>query len=203
MQWFNVPPNRKRGLHTNLRLTTPAKVREMLLPSMGLRAFGRWVWLKLQRQSANPHKVAAGLALGMWINFLPVPGLGGASALLFAYLLRWNMPAAFIGQLPSNPWTFPFIWAVSYAVGKAVLPVPDDAMGFSQLLANFNWSFLTTHWSDLLTTVLLPLVVGGQILGIPLALGTYWLMRRELQLFYAWRKARANRANQASQAHGG
>ena len=199
MMVLNVPTNRKRGVHTSLRATVQARVREMLLPSMGLRAFARWVMLKLQRQAANPHKVAAGLALGMWINFLPVPGLGGASALLLAWLLRWNMPAAFIGQLPSNPWTFPIIWAVSYAVGKTVLPVPDDAVGFSQLLANFNWSFLTTHLSDLLVTVLLPMAVGGQILGIPLALGTYWLVRRELQLFYAWRKARSNQAN-ANQA---
>lgn len=192
MKWLEVSPNRTRGVHTTLRTTASTQIREMITPSMGWRAFARWVWLKLQRQAANPHKVAGGFALGMWINFLPVPGLGGLSALLVAWLLRLNIPAAFIGQLPSNPWTFPIIWAACYAVGKAVLPVPDDAVGFSQLLANFNPTFFFSHLSDLAVTVLWPLVVGGQIIGIPLTLFTYWFVHREMKQFHSWRKAKQN-----------
>ena len=35
-----------------------------------------------------------------------------------AWILRGSMAAAIIGTLFGNPWTFPFIWYLSYEVGK-------------------------------------------------------------------------------------
>ena len=47
-----------------------------------------------------------------------------------AWILRGSMAAAIIGTLFGNPWTFPFIWYLSYEVGKLFITnnIDLDAM---------------------------------------------------------------------------
>ncbi len=188
LELFQVPVNRKRGVHSSRR--GPA-VREMLWPSMGWRAFARWMTLKIVRSAKDPYKVAMGGAIGMWVNFLPLPGLGAVVAILIAFSMRANVPAAIIGQLPGNPWTFPIIWWISYQVGKLVWPFAGDGIGFTELMSNFSWSFLWDNSHALLNGVLLPLVLGGQVLGVVLAFGTFVVLRREVAKFWDVRRAKA------------
>ncbi len=193
MDLLMVSPKRKRGIHTSKR-SANQNFWEMLQPSMGYRAMGRWVILKMVRQSQNPHKIAMGAALGTWINFLPIPGFGGVVALILAYLMRVSMPAAFIAQTPSNPLTFPLLWWVSYVTGMFVMPITIDGIGFHTLMQNFNWSYLMAHWWELLQGVLLTIFIGGQVIGIPLAILVYKIMYRQVDTF--WDKRRARQAKQ-------
>ncbi len=188
-----VSPKRKRGIHSSKR-DARQNMREMLQPSMGFRAMGRWFILKMVRQSQDPHKIAGGAALGTWINFLPIPGFGGVVAIIAAYFLRLSVPVAFIAQTPSNPLTFPLLWWISYVTGLFVMPIEIGGIGFHTLMQNFNWPYFMEHWWELLQGTLLTMFIGGQVLGIPLAIIVYKVMYRQVDSF--WDKRRARQAKQ-------
>lgn len=190
MEWLDVPKKRQRGVHMRHRKDWRQHLIEGLRPSMGYKATLRWVLLKLRREAADPHKVAWGAAIGMWINFIPIPGLGAASALVLAWLLRGSLMAAFIGQILGNPWTFPLIWWMNYAIGRVFIPVKEDALGFNQLMENANLDFVVSHWQQLATNVLPPLFMGGLILGTAVGGLTYALVYWEVRQFWKHRRAK-------------
>lgn len=198
MDWLQVSKARKRGVHSRRR---PAAApwyqipqnwaewgKDTLWPSMGWKALMRYFLLKVRRSAADPHHVALGMAIGMWANFLPLPGLGGLLSVTFAWLMRANMLTAFIGQLVGNAWTMPFIWWLCYKTGLIVFPINEHTVGFKMLLANANLEFMVENWRALARGVLLPLTAGGQMLGIPLAILSYWLTHWEVKRFWAHRR---------------
>lgn len=146
--------------------------------------------IRLQRSAEDPHKVALGAAIGMWINFVPLPGFGAMLALLIAWLLRGNLAAAFIVQMIGNPSTMPLIWWISYRLGKIVIPGMPEGQHLKQLMANMNPAYVMEHAQVLMHTVMLPLWVGGQILGLILGALTYWLLHWEVKRFWEARRAR-------------
>lgn len=193
-----MPKNRKRGVHARKRSGRAGEAwHEALWPSMGWKALGRYFLLKLRRSAADPHRVALGMAIGMWANFLPVPGLGSGLSIGMAWLMRANMMAAFIGQLVGNAWTMPLIWWICYKTGLIVFPLTDDSIGFRDLMAHFNTEYVLENWRALARSVLLPIAAGGQILGVPLAILSYWLTHWEVKRFWAYRR----KMNEAKRKH--
>lgn len=199
MDLLMVPATRKRGIHSSKRGPNQ-NLREMLQPSMGYRAMGRWFLLKMVRQSQDPYKIAMGAALGMWINFLPIPGFGGIVAIILAYMMRVSVPVAFIAQMPSNPITFPILWWITYVTGLFVMPITIDGINFHTLMANFNWGYFMAHWWELMQGVLLTMFIGGQILGITLAIVTYKVMYRQVDMFWDKRRAYHTRTRELEAA---
>jgi uncharacterized protein len=85
---------------------------------------GRWVryqYLKLVRINDSAEKIAGGLALGVVLGILPTFGLGIIIAIFLAAPLKLNRASAVIGTLVMNPWTAPFVWALSYLAGSLLL----------------------------------------------------------------------------------
>lgn len=194
-----VSPTRRRGVHSSKRPPGP-DMKEMLFPSMGYRALGRWFLLKMVRQSHNPHKIAMGAAIGMWVNFLPFPGFGGLLAMALAFLFRVSVPVAFIAQIPSNPFTFPILWWLTYVTGMFVMPISIDGITFHTLMQNFNWTYFNAHWWELLQGVLLTMFIGGQILGLVSGFITYKIMYRQVEIFWGRRRSHQARLRALEEA---
>jgi uncharacterized protein (DUF2062 family) len=192
MDLLAVPNTRKRGIHASKRQGLGNDLREMLAPSMGFRALGRWFILKMIRQTQDPHNVALAAGLGMWVNFLPIPGFGGVVAATLAFLFRVSVPVAFIAQIPSNPLTFPLLWWLCYVTGTAILPISVGGISFETLMQNFHWDYFLANWWDLAQSILLTITLGGQVLGLTLGFITYKVMYRQVDMF--WEKRRARQA---------
>jgi uncharacterized protein (DUF2062 family) len=190
LDWLQVSNTRKRGVHSSRRSVSWTQLEDILWPSMGWKATFRFLLLKLRRSASDPHRVALGMGIGMWANFLPVPGLGGSLSVALAWLLRANMFSAFIGQLLGNAWTMPLIWWMCYKVGLVVFPLSENSIGFKVLMENLTLEYVFDNWRVLARSVLLPIGVGGQILGIPLAIISYWLTHWEVKRFWQARRAK-------------
>ncbi len=78
----------------------------------------KYILLNLKRMKGSSHEIALGLACGIAISFTPFLGLHALLAITFSWVLRGSMAAALIGTLFGNPYTFPFIWYLSYEIGK-------------------------------------------------------------------------------------
>lgn len=118
----------------------------------------------------EPRQIALGLALGIMIGMTPFMGFHTVSALFLAAFWKWNKIAAVAGVFITNPFTAPFIYPVTYLVGNTIL-------GLSSI-SSMDKALSVETFAHLIKTsplIMVDLVVGGIIIGLPLSIATYWV----------------------------
>ena len=144
---------------------TPAAKRR----KSGLRSGARQFLVRLRTLQGDPHYIAKGMAIGVFVGITPTIPLHTVIAVALAFLLRASKPAAALGVWCSNPLTIPLLYFASYRVGIAVV-------GQEPGLA------IKTHSiTELLTLGLdatLAMMAGGVIIGILPAVAAYFVTRR-------------------------
>jgi uncharacterized protein (DUF2062 family) len=160
------------------------------------RSFGRslkYFAKRILRLRGTPHAVAAGVAVGVFIAFLPIPGIHLVIAAVLSWLVAGNVVASAFGTtVVGNPLTWPAIWAATYALGRFVLGTRAHAATphFEHMLHHMRLSQL---WHPLLE----PMLIGAVPLGLVAALLSYGLTRWGVDVFNRQRQARlARRAQQ-------
>lgn len=150
---------------------------------------GTYVVKRATRLAGTPHSIAAGVACGVAISFTPFIGLHLVGAFLLCLLVRGNYLAAAAGTLVGNPWTFPFIWFVTYKLGHDLLGSRAAQVARVQHwdLATFFAKFEAVFW---------PMVVGGVPLALIAGLATYFPLVR---MIAAYQEARQHRRAQRRQ----
>jgi len=128
----------------------------------------------------SPHRIALGLAIGLFIAWTPLLGVHLLLVIALSILLRANKFAAFVSVWVSNIFTIPFVYYPNYLVGRAVYNIftPDSAMSSQQVSAFFNKLFAPgnmligfytkEYWRQfwiLIKTIGPELWIGGFILG--------------------------------------
>ncbi|WP_102830230.1 DUF2062 domain-containing protein [Bartonella bovis] len=148
--------------------------------SVGFRERIRlWFWLRrsfcymrkrILRISETRHKVALGLAIGIFSACSPFFGLHIILALFFSWILRGNFTAAIIGTVFSNPLTFLPIVMLNYKIGYLFLSLFGDVdrISLSQIRTMFSdltfskvWIIFENTW----VSIMLPMILGGILLG--------------------------------------
>lgn len=143
------------------------------------RAFA-YVWHRLRRLPDPPHKVARGIAAGVFTCFTPLYGFHFLLAGSIAWVLRGSILAALLSTLFGNPVTFPLIATVNMNIGNWMLG-RDSSLPVGQILASFGhasaemwrntvalFTHATPHWDKLamfFDQVFLPYLIGGIIPG--------------------------------------
>jgi hypothetical protein len=181
-------PHRKRGVHANRRRSRTAHVREYLWPSMGPRAFVRWLLLGLRRQAERPHYVALGFACGVWTAFFPLLGTHLVVLALLCWVLRASVIAGLAGTVVGNPWTYGLIWASSYRMGRWLLHIPPGQGRATDALHDLHWHTLLHDISLVGHDVIWPTMLGGMVLGLPVAALFYGLVYWQVRLFHERKK---------------
>jgi uncharacterized protein (DUF2062 family) len=76
----------------------------------------------------EPHYIALGLAVGVFVACTPTVPFQTAMAVALALLFKASKPAAVIGSLTANPVTIPFFYIGSYKIGQFLLggAMPED-----------------------------------------------------------------------------
>lgn len=151
---------------------------------------------RVMRLSASPHAIAAGVAAGIFASFTPFVGFHFFLSFIVAFLIAGNMLAAALGTAVGNPLTFPFIWAASFEVGRRILGghhgPPAEHLAHADISAG-----LLSQSFDKIWPVIVPMVVGGAIIGLVTGSIAYVIMRFAVA---AYQKARRNRFQQRSKA---
>ncbi|MFZ0611090.1 MAG: DUF2062 domain-containing protein [Desulfobacterales bacterium] len=124
-------------------------------------------FLKIRGQ---PREIALGFALGLYVGMTPFIGLHTVMAVPLAALLKWNKISAAVAVWFTNAATAPFIYSVTYLVGARIAGIKKV----------FSWadieSFSAVYHLILKTPeIIWAMVIGGAILGVPLAVAGYYL----------------------------
>ena len=118
----------------------------------------------------EPREIALGLSLGIMVGMSPFMGLHTIIAVFLAAIWKWNKIAAIAGVFITNPFTAPFIYPITYVVGRAILGVSNIPK--LEHLLSLNAVIELIKYSPM---ILVDLTVGGIILGLPLAIAAYWI----------------------------
>jgi hypothetical protein len=131
----------------------------------------------------NRKSVAGGLALGLFIGFMPVVGQMFISAAL-AILFRVNLPIAFMAVWISNPLTIAPIFFFAYKLGAWILQVPVSEFEFA-----ISWQWFCNEFVMIWQPFLLGCLVCGVVaallgslfvrIGWRLVVVRSWLQRRK------------------------
>lgn len=129
------------------------------------RAYERFLKIR-----GEPREIALGFALGLYVGMTPFIGLQTVMAVPLAALLKWNKISAAVAVWFTNAATAPFIYSVTYLVGARIAGVKKV----------FSWadieSFSAAYQLILKTPeIIWAMVIGGAILGVPLAVAGYYL----------------------------
>ncbi len=108
----------------------------------------------------NRRSVAGGLALGLFIGFMPILGQMFVAAAL-AILLRVNLPVSVMAVWISNPITIAPLYFFVYKVGAWILQIPVEKHDFS-----LTWEWLSSEF----ITIWQPFLLGSLICGLIAAL---------------------------------
>lgn len=106
-------------------------------------------------------------------------------AALLAWIIGANILTSAMGTIVGNPWTFPFIWIVIYHVGCWLLGIPTTDDLLTQIKITLDqYSLLEIINSPLdtlgpfLQTTLLPMFVGGLLVGSIVWMIIYWPLEK-------------------------
>ncbi len=104
----------------------------------------KYISLNIKRIKGTPQALSLGLATGVAISFTPFIGLHALLAIFISWVIGGSMAAALIGTLFGNPWTFPFIWYLTFEIGQFI------NYGFFSYEENFSFKIIKKEISTLL-----------------------------------------------------
>jgi len=160
-----------------------------------VRRFFRWL-LSLR---GSPESIALGVAIGLFVACSPLLGIHLVMAIAFATILGANRPAALATSFLNNPLTFVPIYALEYWIGsffwsgppvervRMVLgDVADQLTGSSVLNFREHVALVLELGRD----VLIPMLIGGTILGLLVAATAYFPVLSLVRMLRRKRKER-------------
>ena len=147
------------------------------------RAYARFIKIRGQ-----PREIALGFALGIFIGMTPTIGLQTPIAIFLAALLKWSKLSAGFGVWITNPLTAPFIYGLNYFAGAKLIglnptfTIPDDLTwaAIKEMIQNAPRMFGA-------------LTVGGIVLGLPLAVSSFYVSYQALDKYQMNMKAKLAR----------
>ena len=167
---------------------------EVIFSLKGISRAIEYVGIRLKRIPDTPHKISLGMSCGIFASFTPLFGLHFLIAGLLSYLLRANVLASLIGTFVGNPITFPIITVFNLKLGEWILGSNQYSSsdggkifeGFLDFIFLIYKSFFTEgsigennvpRMNEFLDGVFIPYSLGGLILGIFIAVISYFLLR--------------------------
>jgi len=147
----------------------------------------RYYYLRIIRLRGDPHVLARGVAIGIFVGITPTIPFHTILAIVLAFILRSSKIAALLFTvIVSNPITFFFQYYFSWRLGNW-LTFKDLSWEKIQaildlLSANTGFRETVIALSGLGQDALLVLLVGGMTLALPFSLVGYLLA----YLFFSW-----------------
>lgn len=159
------------------------RVRGFVWPEIGWGRAGQYLLARIKRLPGTPHSIAAGFASGAAASCTPLMGFHFLLSFAIAFFVRGNYLAAAIGTAVGNPWTFPFIFAWTYHVGRAILGDPTAATMRTSEIAEIGLL-------EQLGEMIVPMIIGAVPTGIVVWILVYLPVRRLVAAFQNARRRR-------------
>jgi uncharacterized protein (DUF2062 family) len=131
--------------------------------------FGQML-VRIRQLEGNPHALALGMAVGIFVSITPIIPLQTIVAIALAFLVRGSKSAAVLGTWLSNPLTIPVVYYANYKLGCMLLGYQNtlDSIAFDSFSQLMGLGLEVT-WA---------MIVGGVVIGAILGVAAYFITFR-------------------------
>ena len=126
--------------------------------------------VRMRQLEGNPHYIALGMAIGIFVSITPIIPLQTLVAILLAFLVRGSKSAAALGTWLSNPLTIPVVYYANYKLGCSLL-------GYQKTLDSIAFDSFS-QLMELGLEVTWAMIVGGVVIGAILGVVAYFVTLR-------------------------
>ena len=126
--------------------------------------------VRLRQLEGNPHHLALGMGVGIFVSIMPIIPFQTLVALGLAFIVRGSKSAAFLGTWLSNPLTIPLVYYANYKLGCILL-------GYQATLKSIAFDSFS-ELMELGVEVATAMMVGGAVIGAFLGMAAYFLTLR-------------------------
>ena len=143
------------------------------------RTWRRWrriIVNKVLHADDPPHRLALGVAIGVFVTFTPTIGFQMAIVLFLAWLLGANKAVGLPVVWLSNPATLVPIFWPCYHLGRWLLHTPSISSAWWSSITHppAGWAERVAFYWTRITEVFWPLWVGGIVVGLLAAYVSYY-----------------------------
>lgn len=172
---YTLPTRRRLGVPKKGTFTRNMK-KKRVIPSIkppaytGPRERISQMLIRMRQLEGNPHYIAVGTAVGIFVSTLPIIPLQTIMAIALAIVARGSKPAAALGTWLSNPFTIPVVYYANYKAGCILLGYENtlDSIAFDSFSQLMELGLEVT-WA---------MLVGGAVIGAVLAVPSYFVTLR-------------------------
>lgn len=168
---YAYPPSRKIGgsdTGTFTRTMNPKRADHPQKPPGFTRPRERFsqMLVRMRQLEGNPHYIALGMAVGIFVSITPIIPLQTVVAVALGFLVRGSKSAAVLGTWLSNPLTIPVVYYANYKLGCTLLGYPKtlDSIAFDSFSQLMELGLEVT-WA---------MIVGGVVIGAILGVVAYF-----------------------------
>ena len=134
----------------------------------------RILYLNLVKQSGSPESISLGVAIGFFTGFfIPFGGQMLVAATL-AFLFKARKIPAMACTWVTNPWTVPIIYPFQCYLGAKIIRSDLNLKTINELISTFLHEYTFESFTELGSEILVPFFVGGTVLGLIAAAGSYF-----------------------------
>lgn len=126
--------------------------------------------VRVRQLEGNPHFIALGMAVGVFVSITPIIPLQTIVAIGVAFLVRGSKSAAALGTWLSNPLTIPVVYYANYKLGCVLL-------GYQKTLDRIAFDSFS-QLMELGLEVTWAMIVGGVVIGAVFGTAAYFLTFR-------------------------
>lgn len=162
-----------------------------------MRPVLRFIQNRILHVDDSPERSARGIAIGLFVGFLPLLGIQMVIAFFVAKILKANKVLAMLSAWISNPLTAVFIYYPCYRVGSFLLSHSGKPQYSSQQLEHiientfsadniFGEFFTANFWKEVYSVSMaigLEMLIGGIILGFIAGKIGYWISLKAIERY--------------------
>jgi uncharacterized protein (DUF2062 family) len=126
--------------------------------------------VRMRQLEGNPHYIALGMAVGIFVSITPIIPLQTLVAIVLAFMVRGSKSAAALGTWLSNPLTIPLVYFANYKLGCFLL-------GYQKKLDSIAFDSFS-QLMELGLEVTWAMIVGGLVIGAVLGVVAYFVTFR-------------------------
>ena len=128
-----------------------------MISKADLREIYKEWYAQVSEVKTQPHEIALGLSLGLFLGILPLIGVHILLALLIIAIFRVNKVALFIGLALTNPLITPLIYSASLALGSFIFDTPSISISFNLI----TWTYVKHYIKQFLVGNLILAATAG------------------------------------------
>jgi uncharacterized protein (DUF2062 family) len=141
---------------------------------------------KITSLKGDPHLVAMGMAVGIFVAIIPAIPFHTIIALTLAYILKASRPAAILGTLTCNPFTVVFTYYACYKTGNLLfggtLAAEESVLALIDIIKQdtgfYDKIFFFADFARTQLKVFAAMIVGGVTIGVPSGIVSYFITKQ-------------------------